>query len=76
VLSACTAPGNRFFKGDPATQNRVVVLADNVVDYICLPYALNGCCYQNCGQRTATHRALTSQEAQRVEEAGQPPIPL
>jgi hypothetical protein len=73
---ACTAPGNRFFKEDPATRNRVVVLADNGVDSICLPYALNGRCYQNCGKRTTTHRALMYQEAQRVAAAAQPPIPL
>jgi hypothetical protein len=76
MLFARTAPGNRFFKEDPATRNRVVVLADNGVDSICLPYALNGRCYQNCGKRTTTHRALTAQEAQRVAAAAQPPIPL
>jgi hypothetical protein len=42
MLFARTAPGNRFFKEDPATRNQVVVLADNGVDPICLPYALNG----------------------------------
>jgi hypothetical protein len=35
-----TAPGNQFCKEDPATRNRVVVLADNGVDSICLPYPL------------------------------------
>jgi hypothetical protein len=76
MFFARTAPGNRFFKEDPATGNQVVVLANNGVDPICLPYALNGRCYQNCGKRTATHRALTPQERQQVAAAAQLLIPL
>jgi hypothetical protein len=71
------APGNHFFKEDPATRNRVVVLADNGVDStFCLAYALNGQCYQNCGKRQTTHCALTHQEIERVAAAATPPIPL
>jgi hypothetical protein len=76
MLFARTAPGKRLFKEDPATRNQVVVLADNGVDPMCLPYALNGRCYQNCGKCTTTHRALTPQERQRVAAAAQPRIPL
>jgi hypothetical protein len=76
MLFSLVAPGNRFFKEDPATQNRVVVLAGNGVDSICLAYALNGQCYQNCGKRQTTHRALTRQEIERVAGAATPPIPL
>ena len=76
MLFSRAAPGNRFFKDDPATRNRVVVMADNGTDPICLPYALNGRCYQNCGKRSTTHRALTRQEVDRVAAAATPPLPL
>jgi hypothetical protein len=76
MLFSRVAPGNRFFKEDPATRNRVVVLADNGVDCICLAYALNRRCYQNCGKRQTTHRALTRQEIDRVAAVATPPIPL
>ncbi len=42
MLFSRAAPGNHFFKDDPATRNRVVVMADIGTDPICLPYALNG----------------------------------
>jgi hypothetical protein len=76
MLFTRTAPGNRFFKDDPATRNRVVALANNGMDQLCLPFALNGRCYANCGKLATTHRALTKPEMERVAAAAQPPIPL
>jgi hypothetical protein len=76
MLFSRVAPGNRFFKEDPATRNRVVVLADNGADSICLAFALNGRCYQNRGKRQTTHRAFTRQEVERVAAAATPLIPL
>jgi hypothetical protein len=75
MLFSRVAPGNRFFKEDPATRNRVVVLADNGIDSICLAYALNGQCYQNCGKHQTTHRALTRQEIERAAAAATPLSP-
>jgi hypothetical protein len=42
MLFSCVAPGNRFFKEDPATRKQVVVMVDNRVEPICPAYTLNG----------------------------------
>lgn len=55
------------FHDESLPNNKKVVMSDTPNKRICLPMALNGVCYSNCGGK---HGPLNSAEEQRVAAAG------